>query len=83
MSIISYLAYPAKGKRAELIKKLEAIETCEIVPSKNHELIIVVSETNSKDEEEAFKNQINQLDSLDLLSMVSGFDTNGNELKGE
>lgn len=83
MSIISYLAYPVKGKREQLIQELQSIENCEVVPAKNHDLIIVVSETDSKEEEETFKNTVNDLNSLDLLSMVSGFDANGNELKGE
>ena len=75
MAIKSYLAHPHNQKKEELVKAIEAMEFCEAIPSKNENLVIVVTETSGKEEEEQLKEKIESIPSLKLLAMVSGFNT--------
>ncbi|WP_347923102.1 hypothetical protein [Pontimicrobium sp. SW4] len=75
MPIKSYLAHPHEGKKEELIKALSAINACEVIPAQNKDLLIVVTDTETKSEEEIVKEQIEAIKALKLLAMVSGFDT--------
>ncbi|NER13653.1 hypothetical protein GWK08_09405 [Leptobacterium flavescens] len=75
MPIKSYLAYPVKGKRQELLNVLQNMEECEVVPAENHDVIVVVSETSNGKEEDILQEKLNAIESLQMLSMVSGFET--------
>jgi len=75
MPIKSYLAHSLEGRKQELIKAISAIEQCEVIPAENKEVVIVVTETNSKKEEELLKEQLEAATGLKLLAMVSGFNT--------
>lgn len=79
MPIKSYLAHPEDGKKQDLLEALSKIEQCEVIPAENQDLLIVVTETNSQEEEENLKEQIENIDGLKLLSMVSGFNTPKND----
>ena len=74
MPLKSYLAHPEEGKKEDLVLELSLIKGCEVVAAKNKELIILVTETEDKDAEEILKNQLERVENLKLLSMVSGFD---------
>lgn len=76
MPIISYLAHPHEGKKEELIKTLNSLQECEVIPAENKDLLILVTETENKAEEDKLKQKLETIDSLKLLSMVSGYNTN-------
>jgi nitrate reductase NapAB chaperone NapD len=75
MPIKSYLAHPHDGKKEELLQALSSLSNCEVIPAENKELLIVVTDTNNKLEDENLKEKIDAIESLKLLAMVSGFDT--------
>ena len=75
MPIKSYLAHPHEGKKNELILELIALEKCEVIPAENKDLLIVVTDTETKLEEETLKEKMEAIKNLKLLAMVSGFDT--------
>jgi nitrate reductase NapAB chaperone NapD len=75
MPIKSYLAHPHEGKKNALIQAISKLSQCEVVPAQNKDILVVVTETESKEEEEILKQQIEAIDSLKLLAMVSGFNT--------
>lgn len=75
MPVKSYLAHPHEGKKHKLIEALSKLEQCEIVPAQNQDLVIIVTDTESNIEEDHLKEQIEAIDSLKLLAMVSGFNT--------
>jgi len=75
MPIKSYLAHPLEGKKTELIKAISDISQCEVIPAENEDVVIIVTETNTKDEEEKLKEQLEAIGSLKLLALVSGFNT--------
>ncbi|WP_062061533.1 hypothetical protein [Aquimarina longa] len=78
MPIKSYLAHPHKGKKNELMEALSVLEQCEVIPSHNEELLILITETDTTTEEEILKEKLDALESLKLLALVSGFNTQKN-----
>tara|TARA_Y100000385_G_scaffold192669_1_gene199237 strand:+ start:204 stop:440 length:237 start_codon:yes stop_codon:yes gene_type:complete len=75
MPIKSYIAYPFEGKKDVLIDGLNEIKQCEVIPSKNKEIVVVVTETPSNEEDIKLKELIDNLESLKMISLVSGFNT--------
>lgn len=75
MPIKSYLAHPHQGKKAELIEAISNINECEVIPAENKDVLVVVTETENKAQEEILKNKLDAIASLKLLAMVSGFNT--------
>ncbi|MGG6232392.1 hypothetical protein [Tenacibaculum sp. SDUM215027] len=75
MPIKSYLAHPHDGKKEELIKALSTLGQCEVIPAENKDVLVVVTETDTKVEEETLKQKLETISSLKLLAMVSGFNT--------
>ncbi len=75
MAIKSYLAHPHSGQKEQLINELTSLKNCEIIPAENKDVVVVVTETISDDEDDILKNQIETIRSLKLLALVSGFNT--------
>jgi len=76
MPVKSYLARPHPGKLNELISELSALNGCEITPSTNEEIAVLVTDTLHEEEDILLVSKINALDSLKMLTMVSGFEVN-------
>jgi len=74
MPIKSYLARPHDGKFNELLSELSNLNGCDIIPSTNQELAVLVTDTINEFEDSKLVSKINDLESLKMLSMVSGFD---------
>ncbi len=79
MPIKSYLAHSQEGRKNDLIQSLSAIKECEITPSENHELIVIVTDTKSDNDDILLKEKIEAIESLKLLAMVSGFNSPQND----
>lgn len=79
MPIKSYLAHPEQGKKDELARALSAIDHCEVIPAENKDLIILITDTENNLEEELLKEKLDSIDSLELLAMVSGFNSPKNK----
>lgn len=75
MPIKSYLAHPHQGKKKHLIKAISELDQCEVIPAENKDILVVITETDSKQEEEGLRLKLDAIDSLKLLAMVSGFNT--------
>jgi nitrate reductase NapAB chaperone NapD len=75
MPIISYLAHPQEGKKDELLEALSTMDQCEVIPAENKNLLIVVTDTDTDEEQDDLKEIIEAIDSLKLLALVSGFNT--------
>lgn len=76
MPVKSYLARPHTGKFNELISELSSLKGCEVIPSSNEEIAVLVTDTLHEEEDTALISKINTLDSLKMLTMVSGFEVN-------
>ncbi len=73
MPIKSYLAHPHNGKKEILINALSALSNCEIIPAENKEVVVLITETDTEEQDKKLKEQIETIDSLKLLALVSGF----------
>ncbi len=79
MPVKSYLAHPEEGQKEDLIKALSKIDHCDVIPAKNKDLLIVVTDTDNKTDDEKVEASIEAIESLKLLAMVSGFNTPKNK----
>lgn len=75
MLIKSYLAHPHSGQKQELIEALSAIAACEVLPSQNKEVIVLVTDTENETQEALLVEQLEAIESLKLLALVSGFNS--------
>ncbi len=75
MPIKSYLIHPQEDKKSFLIDKLATLEHCEVLPAENENLLILITETESKAEEETLKAALEKISEIKLMALVSGFDT--------
>ncbi len=68
MPIFSFLAYPEKNKKDELIENLSQFPHCEITPSENEDVIILLIDTP---DEETGKNLIDTIKEVEFLQSMS------------
>ncbi|MDH5381044.1 MAG: chaperone NapD [Cyclobacteriaceae bacterium] len=73
MVIKSYLVFPLQGQKNELQKQIEHLKWCEVVAAENKELLVIVAETESDEDEKNFLEELNNLKGLQHYSLVSGF----------
>ncbi len=76
MPIKSYLAHPQDGQFKELLSKLSKLKSCDIIPSENKDIAIIVTDTKDDFEDQNLQIELNAIKSLKILSLVSGFNTN-------
>lgn len=72
MPIFSYLVIPTEGKKDDLCAALEATEYCEIIPAKNQDVIVLVTDTPDKETDKLLQAKLKQLSCLQSLSMTYG-----------
>jgi hypothetical protein len=72
MPINSYLAYPVKGRRDELAAVLGALRGCQVIPSVNRDLLVVVTDTPDEVTEEALQGALARMELLEGLALVAG-----------
>ncbi len=72
MPVFSYLAYPAKGAKETLLTDLSALDHCEVIPSENEEILILVTDTPDEEKEKELQKKLNALESLKSLGMTFG-----------
>ncbi len=74
MPIKSFIAHPKSGRKTELVSALNDFTECEVIPSTNEDIVVVVTDTISKQADIDLEKKMYEIDSLQMLSMVSGFD---------
>jgi nitrate reductase NapAB chaperone NapD len=72
MPVFSYLAYPIQGAKAQLIDELAALEYCEVTPSENEEVLILVTDTPNEETERKLQEKLKAVKSLESLGMTFG-----------
>ena len=72
MPIFSYLAYPVPGAKEQLVKDLAALNFCEVTPSENEEVLILVTDTPDEETEKQLQEKLKALKSLESLGMTFG-----------
>ncbi|MCK5100720.1 MAG: chaperone NapD [Desulfobacteraceae bacterium] len=72
MPIFSFLAYPEKKMKDQLIKDLSDMQYCEVKPSENKDVLILLTDTPDEETNKDLMNSIKDLPSLQSLSMTFG-----------
>ena len=72
MPVFSYLAYPVQGAKEQLIDELAALEYCEVTPSENEEVLILVTDTPDEKTEKELQKKLKAVKSLESLGMTFG-----------
>ncbi len=72
MPILSYLALPQTGGLKQLCNDLDGLEYCEIIPSLNEEVVVLVTDTPDLKAEKNLQKTLKELPSLQSLSMTFG-----------
>lgn len=73
MPVKSYLVHPAEGKKAQVLSALALENGCEIIPAENKDVIVLVTDTASKQEEKALEEKLTQLPYIHNMVLVAGF----------
>ncbi len=76
MPIKSYVLHCEENKKEVLLEELQKLKGCEVIPAQNHEVIVVVTDTESEELDAKLYNQLLEIKGLKHLSLVSGFDAN-------
>jgi len=74
MPIFSYLALPIDGAKEALCADLATLPHCEVIPSDNREVVVLVTDTPDDDTENKLQKRLNTLQSLQSLSLTFGYD---------
>jgi nitrate reductase NapAB chaperone NapD len=70
MPVFSYIAYPTRGAKEELLNDLEALDHCEVMPAENEEILILVTDTPDDEREKELQKKLKVLKSLESLGMT-------------
>jgi nitrate reductase NapAB chaperone NapD len=74
MPIKSYILHSEGNKKEELLKQLQSLPNCEVIPAQNHEVIVLVTDTKTEESDKELYNKLLEMQGLKHLSLVSGFD---------
>jgi len=72
MPIFSYLAYPVKGAKEQLLNDLSALDFCEVTPAENEEVMVLVTDTPDEETEKKLQEKLKDIKSLESLGMTFG-----------
>ena len=72
MPIFSFLAYPENNMKDQLIKDLSHMDYCEVKPSENQDVLILLTDTPDEETNKDLITAIKALKSLQSLSMTFG-----------
>ncbi len=76
MPIFSYIAIPASGAKKALCMDLNSLAHCEVIVSDNKDVVVLVTDTPDNDTEDKLQKSLNNLQSLQSLSLAFGYDDN-------
>lgn len=72
MPVHSYLVYPQTGKKKELVRQLNQIPECETVEATNNELVVLVTDTRSKTQEDRLQERLKLVPEIQNIALVFG-----------
>ena len=72
MPVFSYLAYPVRGAKVQLLNDLATLDFCEVTPAENEEVLILVTDTPDEKTEKELQKKLKEIKSLESLGMTFG-----------
>jgi nitrate reductase NapAB chaperone NapD len=74
MPICSYLVVPERGTVDAVTRRLKALPGCTVARPENRELLILLTDTRSAEEERAMRERIEALANVRALALTFGAD---------
>lgn len=72
MAICSYLVIPRPGEMEALCERLTALPGCDAVPAMNHDLLVLVTDTPDRAQENQLRERIEGMDGIQALVLTFG-----------
>jgi nitrate reductase NapAB chaperone NapD len=72
MPIRSYVVLPEAGARDAVAKRLKSIPACDALPAENRDLVLLVTDTETGDEDEALFETVRQVVGVRSLVLTFG-----------
>lgn len=72
MAICSYLVIPEEGRAGSLAERLASLPGCDVVPARNRDLLLLVTDTDGPDEDEALRSRLEGMEGLQALVLTFG-----------
>ncbi len=72
MPICSYLAVPLAGEADGLSARLGALPGCEVIRATNRDVMVLLTETSGRAEEEALRSRLEATEGLAALVLTFG-----------
>lgn len=74
MPVKSYLVIPKSGQKQQLLVELQDNSSCSVLSAENEEVIVLVTDTSSKQNEKELMDKLDNNNLIESLSLVSGFE---------
>lgn len=74
MPIKSYLVHAFEGKKDELVNELNRLPQCEVNPSTNEDVLVLVTDTPTVAAEKKLQQLFESISQIKNMALVSGFD---------
>jgi len=72
MPIRSYIVVPAKGARDAVAERLNSIPACDVLPAENRDLVLLVTDTATKEEDDALRATVGNVEGVRSLVLTFG-----------
>jgi len=72
MPIRSYVVLPAVGARDAVAKRLQSIPACDVLPAQNRDLLLLVTDTASREDDEALSDTVRGVRGVRSLVLTFG-----------
>ena len=72
MPICSYLAFPLPGKSERVRARLARLPGCDVTPAKNQDVLLLVTDTDSPEEEGELRAHLEAIEGLAALVLTFG-----------
>jgi nitrate reductase NapAB chaperone NapD len=72
MPICSYIVFPHPGKKDQLARDLDAIDGCQTQRAETQDLLLLLTETQSKREEKALLDRLESMRDIQCLVLSFG-----------
>lgn len=72
MGVCSYVVRPVDGQLQGMVRRIQALERCEVRVAENREVAILVTDTDSDSEEQALQAQLREIEQIQFLALTFG-----------
>lgn len=72
MPICSYVVFPEAGRGERVARSLGALEECQVEAAENREMLLLVTVTESPDEDRALRQRVESEEGIECMVMAFG-----------